>query len=219
MEKEFWLERWSRNEIHFHLDHVNPLLRRHWPQLALEPGVPVFVPLCGKSLDLQWLAGAGHPVVGVELAEAAVRDFFTEAGLSSRIERGLRLPAHSAGIVRLYCGDLFELTALELRGVAAVYDRAALVALPPRSRAAYVDHLLRIVPEGARMLLITLEYEQTLVAGPPHAVLETEVRALYEPRCEVELLDREAVAALPPSFAAAGVAAAAQAIYRITKRT
>jgi len=218
MERAFWLERWERNEIGFHLPDVNPRLRQFWPALGITAGAPVFVPLCGKSLDLHWLAAAGHPVVGVELAEAAVRAFFEEAGLAVRVDREARLPRHVAGDLSIFCGDFMELTAPDLRGVAAVFDRAALVALPPRMRQHYVDHMLRIVPDGTQILLVTLEYDQELIAGPPHAVLEPEVRELYGARCQIQRLAHKPVTAVPPSFAAAGVTDAAEAVYRIVKQ-
>lgn len=218
MQREFWLERWEKNEIGFHLPDVNPRLREFWPGLDVPAGAPVFVPLCGKSLDLRWFAAQGNPVIGVELAEPAVRAFFDEAGVPSRLERGARLPCHTAADIRIFCGDIMELTALELRGVAGVFDRAALVALPPRMRAHYVDHVLRIVPEGCRILLLTFEYDQALVPGPPHAVLQDEVLALYGSRCEVERLEHRSVSVLPPSFSAAGISEAAEAVYRIVKR-
>lgn len=219
MQREFWLERWERNEIGFHLSDVNPRLREHWSAIGVPSGAAVFVPLCGKSLDLGWLAAQGHPVIGVELAEEAVRAFFAEAGLTSRLERTGRLPCHETADISIFCGDVMELTALELRGVAGVFDRAALIALPPRMRAHYVDHVLRIVPDGARILLVTLEYDQARIPGPPHAVLEDEVAALYGPRCDVELLVRKVVNVVPPAFAAAGVTEAAEAVYRIAKRS
>jgi thiopurine S-methyltransferase len=219
MQRDFWLERWHKNEIGFHLPDVNPRLRQFWPELGLPAGAPVFVPLCGKSLDLHWLAEQGHQVVGVELAEAAVRAFFAEAQRNSRIERGARLPCHCSGDIRIFCGDIMELTALELRDVAAVFDRAALIALPPRMRAHYVDHVLRIIPDGAQVLLVTLEYDQALVSGPPHAVLEDEVQALYGARCTVEKLAVKPVTVIPPAFAAAGVSVAVETVYRMVKQT
>jgi len=218
MEREFWLQRWERSEIGFHLPDVNPRLQEFWPALGVPADKAVFVPLCGKSLDLHWLAARGHRVFGVELADAAVQAFFAEAGLGSRVERSARLPCHRAGDIGIYCGDVMELTALELRGVGAVFDRAALVALPPRMRAHYADHVLRIVPDGTQILLVTLEYDQSRVSGPPHAVLEDEVDALYGARCSVERLVRKPVTVVPPAFAAAGVQEAAEAVYRIVKR-
>lgn len=218
MNREFWLERWSNEEIGFHQADVNPWLIRCWPELAAPPGSVVFVPLCGKSLDVRWLADQGHPVVGVELAESAVRSYFAEAGVACQLQR---VPHHQlfiGGPVSIYCGDFMDMIGLYLRGVTVTYDRAALIALPPAMRACYADHLLRIVPDGCRILLLTLEYPQEQVAGPPHAVLEPEVQALFGGRCQVETLFREPTRLLPPKFAEAGLTEAVEAVYRITKQ-
>lgn len=219
MQRDFWLERWARNEIGFHLPDVNPRLRQFWPQLDVPVDATVFVPLCGKSLDLHWLAAQGHRVIGVELAETAVQAFFAEAGIVSAVDRSGSLPRHGAAGIDIYCGDVFELGANEVGEVRAVFDRAALVALPPPIRERYVAHVLRIVPDGTRILLVTFEYDQTRIPGPPHAVLQDEVMALYGDRCEVALLAREPVRIIPPSFAAAGVTDAGEAVYRIVKRS
>jgi thiopurine S-methyltransferase len=132
MEEEFWLERWDRGQIGFHQREVNPDLRRSWPDLGLAPGDPVFVPLCGKSRDMGWLRSQGHPVLGVELSPRAVSDFFSESGLEPEWRRHRKLRVAEAGGVRIHQGDFFDLTAEDLAGVGAVYDRAALIALPPR---------------------------------------------------------------------------------------
>jgi len=219
MQREFWLARWGEQQIGFHQMDVNPWLRRCWHELALPPGSPVFVPLCGKSLDMVWLAEQGHPVVGVELAEEAVRAFFHERGRHCRAERERHLQRYAGGDFTLYCGDFMDLTTPHLQGVKAVYDRAALIALPPRMRGHYVDHLLRIIRERSRILLLTLEYDQSLVAGPPHCVEESEVRALYGPRCRIERLYSEPAGMLPPKFAEAGVEDAIEVVYRLTKES
>lgn len=219
MEREFWLARWSRQEIGFHQPKVNPWLLRCWPELGVAAGRSVFVPLCGKSVDLGWLAGQGHPVVGVELAETAVRAYYEEAQVPFRVERERHFVCYHGGGVKILCGDFMDLSALDLPGTGAVYDRAALIALPPRMRAHYADHLQRIVPEGCRMLLLTLEYDQAQVAGPPHSVDEAEVRRLFDGRCRVERLCSATVTDLPPKFAAAGVPEAREVAYRLVKRT
>ena len=133
MQQDFWLERWARNEIGFHLPDVNPRLPRFWPELQVPAGATVFVPLCGKSLDLHWLAAHGHHVIGVELAEAAVQAFFAEAGLTSRIDESGALPRHSADGIDIYCGDIFELCRrLAERGalLLAASDKPAESAIP-----------------------------------------------------------------------------------------
>ncbi|MFM7118965.1 MAG: thiopurine S-methyltransferase [Gammaproteobacteria bacterium] len=225
MRSEFWLERWARNEIGFHLPVVNARLRACWPALDLAPGTPVLVPLCGKSLDLRWLAERGHPVTGVELSDRAVAAFFEAAGVSPAVTPSAHFTVQASGRVRILCGDFFDLHRDDLHrddlghntttDVTAVFDRAALVALPPEMRVRYAAHLQQLLPGAARILLVTLEYDQSRVPGPPHAVLEDEVRALFEPRGRIECLLRETVTSLSPSFRAAGIESADEVVYRI----
>jgi len=217
MEREFWLARWHDQQIGFHQPRVNPWLTSHWPELELPVGSSVLVPLCGKSLDLGWLAERGHRVIGVELAETAVRAFYDEANEPFRIERERHFMRYVGSRVTILCGDFMDLTALLLPRTAGVYDRGGLVALPPKMRAHYADHLLRVVPEGCRLLLLTLEYDQALVPGPPHSVEETEVQALFGARCRIERLCAAPVNALPPRFAEGGVTEALEVAYRLVK--
>lgn len=217
MDVQFWLARWANQEIGFHQPQVNRLLEKCWPELGLPGDAAVFVPLCGKSLDLGWLAGQGHRVLGVELAENAVRAFYEEANQPFRVERLRHLLQYTGGRVTIFCGDFMELTALHLPEVAAVYDRGALVALPPRMRAYYADHLQRIVPEGCQILLLTLEYDQARVAGPPHSVEQAEVERLFSDRCRLERLCAATTDWLPPKFTEAGLEEVVETAYRLVK--
>ena len=133
MEPTFWRERWARNQIGFHLPQVNPHLQRHWPQLGLAAGAQVLVPLCGKSLDLVWLASHGHPVLGVELSEQAVQAFFSEQGLTPRISQHGVFSVYQADVIEVWCGDFFALDAEAVADCCALYDRAALIALDRKS--------------------------------------------------------------------------------------
>ncbi len=204
MDANFWLERWQRNEIGFHQPRPHPALERLWPMLGLAPGARVFVPLAGKSLDLVWLAARGHDVVGIELAEVAVRDFAAEHG---------RLPR-----VDLRCGDLFDLTPATLGPIDAVFDRASLVALPPPMRQRYAAKLAELARPGARTLLVTMEYDQSRMPGPPHSVPEDEVRALFGATHDVEFVERDSALEDFPRFAQRGVDRLAEAVYRLTRR-
>ena len=220
MRAEFWLERWARNEIGFHLPVVNAHLRTYWPALKLPADASVLVPLCGKSLDLHWLAQRGHAVTGVELSDRAVAAFFEEAGQAPTVTRTERFTVREAGSVRILCGDFFDLSRKDLGqrnkpDPSAVFDRAALVALPPEMRGRYVAQLQKLLPGRARILLVTLEYDQTLVPGPPHAVLEDEVHTRFQPRGRVRCLTRETVTSLSPSFRAAGIEWANEVVYQI----
>jgi thiopurine S-methyltransferase len=218
VQREFWLDRWRHQEIGFHQPEVNTWLKTWWPQLGLPAGSPVFVPLCGKSLDLGWLADQGHQVVGVELAESAVRSFYEHAQRPYRIERQRHLQLYAGDGVSIYCGDFMHLTALHVRGVAGVYDRAALIALPPKMRLHYADHLQRIVADGCRILLLTLEYDQSRVPGPPHSVCEDEVKTLFGARCKIKRLGSKAARDLPPKFRDAGIDEAVEVAYLLTKQ-
>lgn len=182
MESSFWLERWAEGRTGFHNPAVNPLLQRHHAAVLAGRG-RVLVPLCGKSLDLWWLREQGHEVVGAELSERAVAAFFDEAGVSpSRGAEG-PLTAWRAEGLTVYQGDFFELTGR----FDAVWDRAALVALPPPMRARYAAHLRALVRGPG--LLVTFEYDQARRDGPPFSVAEPEVLNHYPSARTLERLD------------------------------
>lgn len=178
MDKAFWDERWRENRIGFHEAQANPLLTGYVEHLGPPPGGRVFVPLCGKSFDMDWLMSRGHKVVGIELYEPAVAEVFDRLGLQPRVDTVSGLRRYAADGLVIFAGDFFHLTAEMLGGVDAVYDRAALIALPPDMRARYAAHVTAIcgaVPQ----LLITLDYDQRLTDGPPFSVPGHEVRTLY----------------------------------------
>lgn len=218
MEPEFWLQRWREGRTGFHQAAPTPLLLRHWPALALAAGSRVFVPLAGKSLDLLWLAGQGHRVLGVELSPLAVQQFFDEHGLTPQVHDSRLGRHHVAGEIELICGDVFDLDAAALADCAAVYDRAALIALPPELRRRYVHELYARLPAGCRGLLVTLEYPPHEKQGPPFPVPETEVRELYGRDWTVTTLERADVLAQQPGFAAEGVSALETVAYRLARR-
>lgn len=188
MEQSFWEDRWKQGEIGWHKTEINPFIEQFWSVLSLASGAQVLVPLCGKSLDMLWLAGQGYRVLGVELSELACDAFFAENRLPVRRHRHGRFEAWTADTITILQGDFFDLQASDLVGTAAVYDRAALIALPSEMRRRYVAHLLRVMPEHLPMLVVTIEYDQSKRPGPPFAVSEPGLRLLYEPLYAVELL-------------------------------
>jgi len=179
MKAEFWKERWEQDQLGWHQDAANDRLVREWPTLGIDARDPVFVPLCGKSLDMTWLRDRGHPVVGCELSEIACRDFFAEAGVDVTPKQEGGFERYEAEGYRLLCGDFFDLRAEHLEGVRGAFDRGSLIALPPEMRVRYAAHLSAILPETVRILLLTVEYDQSVVGGPPHSVTEDEVEALF----------------------------------------
>lgn len=218
MDPDFWHQRWREGHIGFHQDAPTPLLLKHWRPLRLPVDSKVFVPLAGKSHDMAWLAAQGHRVLGVELSQAAVEAFFAEHGLQPA-RRDSRYGMHyAAANIELICGDAFGLDETALADCTAVFDRAALIALPPDMRQRYVDELYARLPAGCRGLLITLEYPQAEKAGPPFPVQEDEVRALYARDWQVTTLERRDILASQTRFIEEGVTALETVVYRLDRR-
>ncbi|MCB1706547.1 MAG: thiopurine S-methyltransferase [Halioglobus sp.] len=178
MEAEFWLKKWEAQEIGFHLASANPLLVRHCRALALDPGDRIFLPLCGKTLDIGWLLANGYRVAGAELSESAVKDLFHELGMSPTVSEAGALRRYTGDNLDIFVGDIFDLTGGVLGPVDAIYDRAALVALPEDMRQRYAGHLVQI-SNSAPQLLICFEYDQSAMAGPPFSIDADEVRRRY----------------------------------------
>lgn len=179
MDADFWHQRWQQNRIGFHLDEVNPWLLDYYEAWSQNSRGAVFVPMCGKTLDLAWLADRGHLVVGNELSELAVAAFFAEQGIETEREPVGSLEWWRSDTIHIARGDFFTLEPVDTAAVELVYDRAALVAMPAALRPAYARQLTRLTPAGARMLLVTIEYDQHQMDGPPFAVTEQEVEELY----------------------------------------
>ncbi|MDJ0638884.1 MAG: thiopurine S-methyltransferase [Paracoccaceae bacterium] len=192
MEESFWQERWRESRIGFHEGDANTLLARHFDSLNLAAGSTVLVPLCGKSFDLEWIAAAGHKVIGVEFNQGAVEEVFQRNGLTPEIVRINGLTRYSAGALTLYVGDFFELTADLLPPIHAIYDRAALVALPDPIRARYARHLVGLTG-AVGQLLISVDYPQEQMKGPPFSVPGDAIRALYEDDYDIDCVESRAI--------------------------
>ncbi|MGF6091631.1 thiopurine S-methyltransferase [Pseudomonas sp. 18173] len=218
MQPEFWHKKWASNQIGFHLPQVNPHLQRFWPQLGLEESTRVLVPLCGKSLDLLWLAHCGHEVLGVELSEKAVEDFFSEHQLDPTVSEQGPFNVYRAGSIELWCGDFFALTPGDVADCSALYDRAALIALPPSMREQYATHLKQILPKGSLGVLITLDYDQAEMSGPPFAVLDDEVQRLFGASWGLKILEDQDVLSGSGKFLEAGVTRLEERVYRVSSR-
>ncbi|WP_336331921.1 thiopurine S-methyltransferase [Pseudomonas putida] len=216
MEPAFWQQRWADNQIGFHQAQVNPYLQRHWPRLQLALGSRVLVPLCGKSLDLAWLAGQGYRVLGVELSRRAVEDFFREHGLEAEVRQQGAFEVWRGGDVELWCGDFFALRAEDIGDCAGLYDRAALIALPAQMRAGYMQLLSRLLPASCRGLLVTLDYDQSLLPGPPFSVGDEEVRQGFA-GWQVDELEAVQVIGESPKFVQAGASSLLERVYRVSR--
>lgn len=218
MQPSFWHEKWDAQQIGFHLDAVNPLLVKYWPQLQLNSSCQVFVPLCGKSLDMCFLAEQGHQVLGCELNELAVQQFYQENSLPLKVETIGEHQRFTTEQVTIYQGDIFTFAASEMPQTSAFYDRAALIAWPEEMRLAYAKQLAKLIPTGSVGLLITLDYPQAELNGPPFAVSDDWVNANLSDDFEIECLANEDVLAENPRFVKKQVSWLTESVYKLTRK-
>jgi len=219
MDKEYWQARWQTPDIKFNQNKPNAFLLQYIPALNLSPNATVFVPLCGKSIDMVWLAAQGYRIVGVEFSPQACQMFYQENKLPFQTEETERFTVFKGDKITLYCGDFFDLTPAMLGKIAAIYDRAALVALPSDLRTKYARHLLNLSPLKIQILLITLSYEPTQMPGPPFSVDEQEVKTLYDKPCHIQTLYNAPAQEIAPHLQAKGLKQAQEQVFLITKNS
>jgi thiopurine S-methyltransferase len=217
VQPEFWHDRWRAGQLGFHQSTVDRNLRAYWPGLKLAPDCRVFIPLCGKSLDLLWLRARGHAVVGVELSAVALESFCMENGIPARRRLAGDFDVYQAERLELFRGDYFVLTPELLGDVAALYDRAALISWPPDLRESYVTHVAALTRPGTQTLLITLEYNQDQLSGPPFSVSADEVTRLYARHHEIRRLGREEILANEPRLSSRGLTGLHEVCYQLTR--
>jgi thiopurine S-methyltransferase len=217
-DSDYWKNRWKTRNIGWHQSEVEPLLVEYFPKSRQGR---VLVPLCGKSLDMVWLTRQGWEVVGADLSPIACAEFFQEnfPEEAVRPEKQGDFLVYRGSKVTLYCGDFFRLTASELAGVSAVYDRAALIALPPELRSKYVAQLQTLLTKEApvELLLITIEYPGLPLDGPPFSVSVDEVQHLYGSGFKTESIPQLAEPSVPVRTPQSGEVRATQHVFRMRK--
>ena len=191
MQADFWLNRWEQNQIGFHEEDINSHLQKFWGNLDIPSGSKIFVPLCGKSSDMLWLLSQGYQVFGVELSPLAVESFFADNHLEARLSVHGSFQRWEMKGLTVFQGNFFDLKSEDLLGCCAIYDRASLIALPIEMRQQYATHLRKIVPALSHTLLVTLEYDQNKMQGPPFSVAESEVNNLFADTQKVACLFSE----------------------------
>jgi thiopurine S-methyltransferase len=188
MDIDFWHQKWEKNEIAFHESKPHLLLVAYFKELELAKDSRVFLPLCGKTLDIAWLLSKGYRVAGAELSKLAIEHLFVELELEPEISKLGNVSRYSATNIDIFVGDIFEISNQVLGRVDAIYDRAALVALPKETRNRYARHLLEIT-DTAEQLMISFEYDQSLMDGPPFSVNSDEVNRHYKDAYKIKLLE------------------------------
>ena len=212
MEKDFWHQRWQENKIGFHQSEFNPFLVTYFGRLSVDIGKRVLLPLCGKTHDIVWLLEQGFSVVGVELSAIAIQDLFADLKLEPEISKVGPYIQYKAKEIDIFVGDIFDLNTEIIGPIHAIYDRAALIALPEDMRLRY-SKLLCDLTDVAPQLLISIEYDQTLMDGPPFSVNETEIHQLYQ-----SYYDLEPVASEDISGGIKGICPARETVYICKKK-
>jgi thiopurine S-methyltransferase len=218
MQAEFWQQRWDSGQIGFNQAQANSFLKEFWPTLNLQAGARVLVPLCGKSLDMTWLAAQGYAVVGVELSQKAVESYFAEHSLEPQVSQRGTFMVYSVADVEIWCGDFFALGAEDIGYCDALYDRAALIALPEAMRERYAAHLGSLMPASSVGLLITLDYDQEKMDGPPFSVPAQWVSEHLSADWDVRELACEDALPRTPKALGIGLSRVDERLYRLTRK-
>ena len=218
MHSDQWLDRWQKNQIGFHESTVNSHLRRNLPEFNLNPGDTIFLPLCGKTHDIAWLAQQGFQVIGIELSQIALETFFSEHNLQYQKFESDRFTLRVSANISLIQGDYFDLQAEDLSACKLVYDKASLIAMDEANRARYCAKMLSIVPKATDQLLITLDYDQAEMEGPPFAVSASELNRHYASDYSIKVLEQNEVVDERPRWREKGLTSLIETVYRLDGR-
>lgn len=172
-----WIKKWEEGDIRFHQSQFHSQLVKFGEKF---PQGTILVPLCGKTLDMLYLAKEGHQVIGVELSQLACRSFFQENKISFTEKPINDFILFESEKITLWCGDFFKLPQTVWDKVSGVYDRAALIALPEELRKKYAAEITSRGQKRFEILLISYEYPEGTVQGPPFSVTESEIKNLYQ---------------------------------------
>jgi thiopurine S-methyltransferase len=229
MDLIFWHDRWERGETGFHQSTLNPYLAYFYgekgPGIDSRSSLKIFVPLCGKSMDMQWLSENGYAVIGVECSPIAVRGFVQNHGVSieetdngRHVKYTIKGEAPNSASIELIQGDFFGMTSADIEGVTDIFDRASLIALPEAMRKIYAEKMVELLKSGARMLLITMTYPQHEMDGPPFSVSEDEVHDLYDKEFKIDKLLIKNILSTEQKFQERGLTSLIETVYKLTRK-
>ncbi|MCR9191699.1 MAG: thiopurine S-methyltransferase [Gammaproteobacteria bacterium] len=213
MNHQYWHQKWASDNIGFDQKKPNTLMQRYFPSLNLKPGARIFVPLCGKSIDMLWFLKQGYDVIGIELSSVACEAFFSENNLPVNMTKMGDFDVYTSHNITLLAGDFFKLDKQMLGKVDGVYDRASLIALPTTIRQSYALHLSQLLKPGAQMLVITTAYDKTTMQGPPFSVDEDEIKHLFSPSFDIQQWYSKPLRDIPAHLQTKGLLEATEQLY------
>ena len=215
MKTEYWHQKWKSGDIAFNQPQCNKLLQRYFSVIDLPMGARILVPLCGKSIDMLWLAHQGYKVIGVELSPIACEAFFNEHNIGVSVNHNGNITVFKSEKITLFAGDFFQFSKSTFGKIDGVYDRAALVALPAKLRQCYVQHLITLLETDSVIFLITTAYNQKDMQGPPFSVDEHEVAVLYKDYFSIHQLYNKSIKTLPTHFRDKGLTQGNEQAYSL----
>ncbi len=218
MERDFWIDRWESNQIGFHQDDFSPYLVKYWSALSVDEKSQVFVPMAGKTKDMLWLKNQGHDVLGIELSKMAVDAFFTENELTVSQNTVGEHVHYTSDSIQFLCGDFFHLTADDTKNIKAVFDRASMVAMPVDLRKKYADHMATLLAPSVEVLLVSMEYPEGEMSGPPFSVSGGDIESIFANNFTVKLLESVDVLSGNPHLKERGLTSMVEKIYQLTRR-
>tara|TARA_R110002110_G_scaffold415800_1_gene656285 strand:- start:42688 stop:43344 length:657 start_codon:yes stop_codon:yes gene_type:complete len=218
MDQAFWHEKWNSDNIPFNQKQPNPFMVKFFNRLNLKPGSTIFAPLCGKSVDLVWLAEQGFKVIGSELNYQACKDFYHENAIPFKEHKEKSFHFFSSENITLLAGDFFELSNDIIGKIDAIYDRASLIALPSDTRLLYAEKIINLTNANTHLFLITIGYKQSQMQGPPFSVNETEVYQLYSQYFHIETVHNKRAKNIPLHLQAKGLIEANDLVFSLLKK-
>lgn len=217
MEGDYWLQRWQKNQIGFHLDEPIPWLMKYWPQLNISKQGRVLVPLCGKSLDMLWLRDQGYDVLGVELSDIAIQQFLQENDLRADTHETSMGVHYTMPGIEIIQGDVFALSEAIYASCGSIYDRASIIAFPEAMRKRFATEVYGRMPKGSQAFMITLDYPEAEKQGPPFSVRYEELQQLLQHNWQVTQLDRRNILADSSGFKEQGLSEIHTGMYHLLK--
>ena len=218
MSNQDWIARWQDNRIAFHESDVNRYLEKYFSMFELPHGSRVFMPLCGKANDIAWFAAKGYEVIGIELSEIAIKAFFDEHVMSFQRFESADFVLYKSKQITLIQGDFFKLEAEHIGDCDFIYDRAALIALNPELRSRYVQHIRNLTPLSPPQLLISLDYPQQQMQGPPFSVSGQEIRDHYSDSYNINVLETADILNERATWKERGLKSLEETVYHLEKR-